>query len=178
MPETLGAPASTFTPHFADPENARQAGLRSAQLAKERQQELDNLRQIIATKPLADIQPPKPADLEVQQQINLTNELITHARKELARLQDDEYGYCEACKRHGGDAKEQAALLRELRGLMEHMCRLHNIAQAPTSKAQQPRQARQALPEPTPIVAPVLHKASDDTQCPGSQGRGNGYINR
>jgi RNA polymerase-binding transcription factor DksA len=144
-----------FTPHFADPENARQAGLRSAQLYKERQQELENLRHIIATKPLDAIRPPNEADLEVQQQLELTEEQIAHTRAELNRMSEDDYGFCPQCKRHGADGKERAALLRELRGLCELRLDLRGISRpGQTKPSAAPRQSRQHWPEPTPLPAP------------------------
>jgi hypothetical protein len=150
MSEVLEAPLTAFTA-----ETGREAGLRSAEVARLKAQELENLRLILATKPIEQKPEPITVQPEVQRQVELANELLAHAHAELKRLTEDDYGFCETCKRHGADAKEQSALLREIRGLMEHLCRLHNIAQAPTSKLTQARaQPRRALPEPT-LAQPV-----------------------
>ena len=162
MPEVL-EPPSTFTPHFTDPENARQAGLRSAELAKLKAQELENLRLIFATKPIETIDPKQPVDQEVQHQLDLANELIAHAH---ARINDKDDHYCEECERGGIDDKSKASLIREIRGLMEHICRLKNIAQAPTSKLSAPRtQPRRAMPEPAepqPVVVQTDKPSTPD----------------
>lgn len=146
MPEVLERD-TTFTS-----ETAREAGLRSAHVAKLKAQELENLRLILSTKPLEKTQSapqdPPAVEREVQEQINLSNELITHARE---RIKDDSADYCEHCKRSGIDDKSKAALMREIRGLMEHLCRLHNISQAPQSKPTSKPTATRARPFPEPV---------------------------
>lgn len=144
MPEVLDPP-------FTDPNKAREAGLRSANLRQQQAKENEVLRLLLSQKPTEELSPPKPVNEEVNRQIDLANELVAHAHAQLKAITEDHYGFCPECKRHGADAKEQAALLRELRGLMEHLCRLHNIAQAPTSKVNpkaSPTRTR-ATPEPT-----------------------------
>lgn len=152
MPEVLEPPSTAFTP-----ETAREAGLRSWEATKQRNQELENLRTLLAT---TVIEPPKPTPIverEVQRQIELTEEQVARVR---ILLNDDKVCYCDTCKRGGLDGKERAALLRELRGLLEHLCRLHNIPQAPTTKAitKPPRQA--PLPMPRPVAVAEQDKPS------------------
>ena len=165
MAEVLDAPP------FTDPNKAREAGLRSAELRKQQATENETLRALLSTKPITDFQPTKPVNEEVNRQIDLCNEQIARTRE---RLNDDKAHWCEHCERGGVDDKARAALLRELRGLMEHLCRLHNIAQAPTSKVTQTKQRRpEPMPEPTlpcgpgPTISSVP-KQNSEQQTPQS----------
>lgn len=158
MPEVLELPP------FTDPNKAREAGLRSAELRKQQATENETLRALLATKPITDFQQAKPVNEEVNRQIDLCNEQIARVRE---RLNDDDFGYCEHCNRSGMDDKARAALLRELRGLMEHLCRLHNIPQAPTTKAT-PTKPRRTDPMPEPTVPQsVVVQPSHEQPNPG-----------
>lgn len=151
MPEVLESPLRTFI----DPNKAREAGLRSAELRQQQARENEVLRQLLADKPIPE--PPKPVNEEVNRQIDLANSLLAHAHEEIDRMADDSYGFCEHCKRHGANAKDHAALLREIRGLMEHLCRLHNIPQAPTTKhtPAKSRSTPQAVAYSLPVAQPT-----------------------
>lgn len=138
MPEVLEdepqqAERKPFVPPFTNPEFARLAGMKSGEMAKAKAQELANLRTILATTqvlppdPQADL--PAVVQLEVAQQLNLTEEQIAYTRAELNRMNEADYGFCKECKRHGADGKERAALLREMRGLMELRLRLRGIGE-------------------------------------------------
>lgn len=153
---TAETPTATahISPFKADPELARQAVQKWNKERAELVEDGRRFRELAieqAKQPKVEAKPDVP--LEVSRQIDLANELVAHARAQLKAITEDCYGFCPECKRHGADAKEQAALLRELRGLMEHLCRLHNIAQAPTSKALPARsRSTQAPPIPQPVA--------------------------
>lgn len=161
----MPAPAALaeFTPHFADPENARQAGLKRAEMAKQEHQELENLRLIISTKPLEQIhqpQAPNLASIEVEQQLALTEEQIAHVR---AILNDTKQHYCEHCERGGLDGKERAALLRELRGLLELRLDLRGIPKPAHAKAQAPKAVKAARAEPIALPQPASNSVQPPT---------------
>jgi hypothetical protein len=133
---------------FDNPEKAREAGLRSAEIR--RAQLIERAAKYQEAKQAKE---PTVVELEIQQQLELTEEQIAHTR---ALLNDDKACYCAECERGGIDGKERAALLRELRGLCELRLDLRGISRpGQTKPSAAPRQSRQHWPEPTPLPAPI-----------------------
>lgn len=126
-----------------DTQTGRIAGLRSAEVRLEL---LEKGRAF--TEAAKEAQEPTEVQLEVQRQIELTNEQVARTRD---RLNDDKAYFCEHCERGEIGDKDRAALLRELRGLMEHLCRLRGVSQAPQSKPTSKPTATRARPFPEPV---------------------------
>lgn len=166
MPDVLEQPkteqiAKPFVPPFTDPEFARLAGQRSSEAKRERAQELENLRALLA-KPIEPPQerPNEPliVQQEVSQQLELSQEQIARTR---TRLNSDDCG-----------DKERAGLLREMRGFMELRLRLRGIGEPGRVRpAQEPARGRRTVgPIAQPIDRPASCASNTTTGCsPESQ---------
>lgn len=156
MPELLEAPAETqpnlspeFIAHIIDtPEKASAAGKRSGEARRERAM----AKQVNGTNPIE----PDAVQVALNGQLKLVAEQIAHTRE---LLNDDDYGYCEHCKRSGIEPHHRAQLLKALDALALWQRKLLGIADpGPRKPAPEPRQPRrtEALPMPTP--APTQDK--------------------
>lgn len=100
---------------FSDPERARQAGLRSAEVRRNKR---------LAKEQQAKPPEPESAIRAVNAQLELVAEQITHTR---AVLNDDDYRYCEHCERGGIEPHHRAQLLKALDSLLDRQRKLLGI---------------------------------------------------
>ena len=151
-----------------DSELGRQAGLKSAQVRLELMENGRRYQQAEQRVVEQGEQEQATHQKEVQRQIEITNEQVSLTR---ARLNDTKSHFCEHCERGGLGDKERAGLLRELRGLLEHLCRLNNVPQAPQQKvgpSRTPRQPAPCLPIVAPVQADTTIPSGVPTPIPGS----------